>query len=74
MAAEVGDQVGLLADRQIRIALLGEQLDELPLQRRLALVAVGAFFHRFVGGDHGIFSCGGDDVVLLHIDHLNDKI
>ena len=66
MAAEVGDQVGLLVDRQIRIALLGEQLDKLPLQRRLALVAVGAFFHRLVGGDHGVFGCGGNNIKITH--------
>ena len=66
LAAEVGDQVGLLVDWQIRIALLGEQLDELPLQRRLALVAVGAFFHRLIGGDHGVFGCGGDDIERSH--------
>ena len=44
LPAQVGDQVGLLVDWQIHIALLGEQLDELTLQRRLALVAVGTFF------------------------------
>ena len=66
LTAEVGDQVSLLVDRQIRIALLGEQLDELPLQRRLALVAVGTFFHRLVGGDHGVFGCGGNNIKITH--------
>ena len=73
LAAQIGDQVDLLVDLQIRIALLGEQLDELTLQRRFALVAVGAVFHRLVGGDHGVFGCSGDDIVLFHIDHLSTK-
>ena len=74
LTAEVGDQVGLLVDWQIPIALLGEQMDELPLQRRLALVAVGAFFHRLVGGDHGIFGCGGDNIERSHFNTSPESI
>ena len=51
---------------QIFIALLGKQLDKLPLQSRLALVAVRAVFHRLIGGDNGVFGCGGDNVILAH--------
>ena len=40
LTAQVGNEVGLLMDLQILIALLGEQVDELPLQSRLALVTV----------------------------------
>lgn len=51
---------------QILIALLGEQLDKLPLQSRLALVTVRAILHRLVGGDDGVFSCGSDDIKVTH--------
>ena len=40
LAAQVGDEVGRLVDLQVLIALLGEQVNEFPLQGRLALVAV----------------------------------
>ena len=62
-------------DLQILVALLGEQLDKLPLRRRLALVAVRAVFHRLVGGDDGIFRCGGDDIKCTgqSISHPWDK-
>lgn len=63
LTAQVGNEVGLLVDVQILIALLGEQMDEFPLQRRLALVAVRAVFHRLVGGDDGVFRCGDNDAV-----------
>lgn len=66
LAAQVSNEVGLLVDLQILIALLGEQRNKLPLQRRLALVAVRAFFHRLVGGDDGVFRCGGDNVEKTH--------
>ena len=66
LAAQVGDEVGLLVDLQVLIALLGEQLDELPLQRRLALIAVRAVFHRLIRGDDRIFGCGCDDVKIAH--------
>ena len=66
LAAQVGDEIRLLMNWKILIALLGEQLNKLPLQRRLALVAVRAVFHRLVGGDDGIFGCGGNDVVGVH--------
>ena len=62
MAAQVGNEVGLLVDLQILIALLGEQLDKLPFQCRLALVTVRAVFHWLVGGDHGIFGCRRNNV------------
>ena len=51
---------------QILIALLGEQLDKLPLQSRLALVTVRAILYRLVGGDDGVFSCGSDDIKVTH--------
>ena len=60
-------------DLQIFIALLGEQVDELPLQGRLALVAVRAVFHRLVGGDHGIFSCSGDNIIIVHFNTSPEK-
>lgn len=66
LAAQIGDEVGFLMNLQILIALLGEQLDKLPLQRRFALVAVRAVFHRLVGGDNGVFRCGGDNVEIIH--------
>ena len=66
LAAQVGNEVGLFVNLQILIALLGEQVDELPLQHRLALVAARAVFHRLVGGDHGVFRCSGDDVEISH--------
>lgn len=40
----VGNEVGLLIDLQTLIALLGEQVDEFPLQRRLSLVTIRAGF------------------------------
>ena len=66
LAAQVGDQVGLGVEGKVFVALPREQLDELLLQRRLALVAVGAVFHRLVGGHDGVFGGGGDDVVGVH--------
>ena len=62
LAAQVGNEVGLLVDLQILIALLGEHLDKLPLQRRLALIAVRAVFHRLIGGDDGVFGCSSNKV------------
>ena len=44
LAKQVGDEVGLLVDLQVLISPLGEHLDKLPLQGRLALVAVRAVF------------------------------
>ena len=64
LAAEVSNQFILGMQRQIDITLLAQQPDKLFFQFRLALVAVRAFFHRLVGGDHGVFSCGGDDVEI----------
>ena len=52
---------------QIFIALLGKQLDKLPFQSRLALVAVRVVFHRLVGGNNGVLGCGGYDVEIAHI-------
>ena len=66
LAAEVGHQIRLLVDGEIFISLLAEHTDELPLQRRLALVAVRAVLYRLVGGDHGVFGCGGYDVEKGH--------
>ena len=66
LAAQVSNEVGFLVDLQILIALLGEQRNKLPLQRRLALVAVRAGFHRLVGGDNCVCGGGGDDVEKTH--------
>ena len=53
-------------DGEVFIALLGEQRNELPLQRRLALVAVRAVLRRLVGGDDGVFGGRGDYMILAH--------
>ena len=53
-------------DGEVLIALLGEQRNELPLQRRLALVAVRAVLRRLVGGDDGVFGGRGDYMILAH--------
>ena len=74
VAAQVDNQVGLLVDVQIVIPLLGQLPDEFLLQRRFALVAVRAVFHRLIGGDNGVFGCGGDNVIIAHLYHLNCKI
>lgn len=66
LAAQIGDEVGLLVDLQILIALLGEQVDELPLQCRLTLVTVRAVFHRLVGGDDSVFGRSCNDVKGTH--------
>lgn len=66
LAAQISDEVGLLVDGEVFIALLGEQVDELPLQLRFALVAVRVFFYRLVGGDDRVSCCGGDDVKISH--------
>ena len=66
LAAQVGNLVGFSVQGQIFIALLGEQLEEPRLQRRLALVAFQAVFHRLAGGHDGVFSGGGNDVECVH--------
>ena len=66
LAAQVGNEVGLFMNLQIFIALLGKQLDKLPLQSRLALVAVRVVFHRLVGGNNGVLGCGGDNIKVTH--------
>ena len=73
LSAEVGDQVGLLVDSQILIALLRQHTDELPLQRRLALVAVGAGLARFILGHNGVLCGGCDNIILLQSNHLSGK-
>ena len=66
LTAQIGDEVGFLMNLQILIALLGEQLDKLPLQCRLTLVTVRAVLHRLVGGNNGVFSCGCHDIEKRH--------
>lgn len=73
LAAQVGDEVDFFVNLQIFIALLGEQRNKLPLQRRLALIAVRAVFHRLVGGDDGVFGCGGDNIIIAHFNTSPEK-
>lgn len=63
---QIGKQLRLGVDGQILIALLRKHADELPLQLRLALIAVGAGRYGRVFRHHGIFSCLGNDVEAGH--------
>ena len=66
LPSQVGDEVGLFVDGKVLVALLGEHLNKLFLQRRLTLIAVRALLRRLVGGDDGIFSSRGDYVICAH--------
>lgn len=66
LPAQVGDQIRLLMDGQILIALLLEHPEEFLLQGGLALVLLGAEGGGGVFRDHGVFRGGGDDVEEGH--------
>lgn len=70
LPAQVGDQIRLLVDGQILIALLLEHPEKFLLQGSLALVLLGAEGGGGVFRDHGVFRGGGDDVEEGHDSHL----
>lgn len=70
LPSQIGNEVSLFVDGKVLVALLGEHLNKLFLQRRLTLIAVRALFRRLVLSNHGIFGCGSYDVECLHTSHL----
>ena len=66
LAAQIGDQGGLIRDGEIFIPLGLKIADELPLQGRLALVCLCAVGLRGVLRHYGALIAGGDNVILAH--------
>ena len=66
LAAEVSNQFILGMQRQIGIALLTQQPDELFFQFCLTLVAVRAHLGGFIGGNNGIFIGSRNDIEKGH--------
>ena len=70
LAAEVSNQFILGMQRQIGVALLTQQPDELFFQFRFALVAVRTHLGGFIGGNNGIFIGSRNDIEKGHFYHL----
>ena len=64
--AEIGYEVRLRMDRQILIALLPKEPDELLLQLFLTLVRLGRAHRVLIFRDHSVFCAFSNDIVLGH--------
>lgn len=73
LSSQIGYELCLGMDRQIRIPLFGEHANEFLFQIRFALIAVGASLYRFIFCYNRVVARLSNNIEKCHLRHLHQN-